>query len=174
MSGIWFPVYSSLTQARDAVSKLLATKDQRERQLTLTHCRALIEESRLAVALHDLRQTLTIMPVLRGVPDAFIASVLRTAELRTIGQESHIITVGGMDHTLYLLLSGSVDVILPNGAKVSSLGKGEFFGEKGWCSKQPRTATLIARSACEVRNSNDVPEGTLIVLPRSVKCTATR
>jgi LmbE family N-acetylglucosaminyl deacetylase len=61
----------------------------------------------------------------------------------------HIIEQGEPPHSLYLILSGNVDVYQedPDGTsnKVNELGTGAFFGEGGIATGQPRNAHVIAR-----------------------------
>jgi LmbE family N-acetylglucosaminyl deacetylase len=63
----------------------------------------------------------------------------------------HIIEQGEPASSLYLILSGSVDICQenPNGTstKVNELGTGAFFGEEGIATGRPRNAHVIARDS---------------------------
>lgn len=63
----------------------------------------------------------------------------------------HIIEQGEPASSLYLILSGSVDICkeAPNGTsrKVNELGAGAFFGEEGIATGRPRNAHVIARES---------------------------
>lgn len=61
---------------------------------------------------------------------------------------------GEIGRCCYLLLSGSVDVTkrLPNGTtrSIASIRQHQFFGEVALIDNAPRSASCIAREACEV------------------------
>lgn len=59
---------------------------------------------------------------------------------------------GNVAHWLYILASGEADVAIetPEGRRVvSQLGPGQYFGEMGMMTGEPRSATVIARSDTE-------------------------
>lgn len=63
----------------------------------------------------------------------------------------HILEQGEPAASLYMILSGHVDVYQedPDGAsrKVNELGVGAFFGEEGIATRRPRNAHVVAREA---------------------------
>lgn len=60
---------------------------------------------------------------------------------------------GAVAHWLYIVISGEVDVIVETAAGVrrqlATLGAGEFFGEMGLLTGEPRAATIIAKTDTE-------------------------
>ncbi|MGB0223161.1 MAG: cyclic nucleotide-binding domain-containing protein, partial [Luminiphilus sp.] len=62
---------------------------------------------------------------------------------------------GDLSNHLYLILEGSVSVIVDDlddpeqEIVVSYLNPGDFFGEMGLFGEETRTANLITRTACE-------------------------
>jgi putative ABC transport system ATP-binding protein len=65
-----------------------------------------------------------------------------------------LIRQGDEGDKFYLIKSGEVDVIIhqgkPDEAKVATLKKGQFFGEKALMTGEPRNATVIARQDVEL------------------------
>jgi CRP-like cAMP-binding protein len=52
-------------------------------------------------------------------------------------------------HRMYLLLEGEVELVARRKA-IGTVGKGQIFGEMASLTDTPRTASAVARSACEV------------------------
>lgn len=85
----------------------------------------------------------------------------RDDEMRTVAESlvytpfarGDVITrQGNIAHWLYILASGEADVAIetPGGRRVvSQLGAGQYFGEMGLMTGEPRTASVIARSDIE-------------------------
>ena len=48
------------------------------------------------------------------------------------------------------MVRGELDVELANGRIVTRLGSGDFFGEIALFTDEPRTATVVARTYCDV------------------------
>jgi serine/threonine-protein kinase len=58
-----------------------------------------------------------------------------------------IVSEGEVDDSLFIILSGKVDV-LKRQKKIDSIEKGECFGEMAYLSGQPRDASIIASTDC--------------------------
>lgn len=77
------------------------------------------------------------------------------------GAGKTIFEQGDASDKIYLILAGSVDIVIlgRDGSErcIASLGPDEIFGEMGILSPAPRSATAIARepTACEVFPAND-------------------
>ena len=88
-------------------------------------------------------------------------STFREEEIRAVAEalvftpfaRGDVITrQGNVAHWLYILASGEADVAIntPDGRRVvSQLGPGQYFGEMGLMTGEPRTASVIARNDVE-------------------------
>lgn len=61
-----------------------------------------------------------------------------------------IIKAGVEVKALYFLTSGSMDVRLPNGIIIASLGIGDVAGEMSFVEKRPPEADVVATKACRL------------------------
>ncbi|MFH2219985.1 MAG: cyclic nucleotide-binding domain-containing protein [Pseudomonadota bacterium] len=80
---------------------------------------------------------------------------------KTFNKNDMLIREGQSDHSLFIIISGQVEVILPkrvNGLPVEratriKLGKmvhGDFIGEYSFIDKEPASASVLAIEPCEV------------------------
>jgi len=92
--------------------------------------------------------------VIRRLPEA--EKFLRYCERQNYKPRSVIFRQGARSEHLYLVLEGSVSVVVDdehdpeNEMVVSYLNPGDFVGEMGLFGDEDRTATLIARTECEL------------------------
>ncbi|MBT4854456.1 MAG: cyclic nucleotide-binding domain-containing protein, partial [Halieaceae bacterium] len=93
--------------------------------------------------------------VLRQIPEA--ENFLRQCERLTFKQRQTIVKQGDPSDSIYLILEGSVAVIIDGDDDdahqemvVSYLNPGDFFGEMGLFGEEFRTANLVARAPVEV------------------------
>jgi CRP/FNR family cyclic AMP-dependent transcriptional regulator len=91
--------------------------------------------------------------VSKRVPSA--EDFLVHCERITMKSKSVVFRQGDPSEDLYLILDGSVSVIVDDSEApdqemvVSYLNPGEFFGEMGLFGEESRTANLVTRTACE-------------------------
>ena len=87
-------------------------------------------------------------------PTDELTAVIRGLQLRTYEPGHILFSEGEPGDSLMVLASGRVRVYVRNvtggNAEVRQLESGAFFGEISLLSGKPRTATIIAASACEV------------------------
>ncbi|GAB3044977.1 cAMP-activated global transcriptional regulator CRP [Acinetobacter apis] len=84
-----------------------------------------------------------------------VKALLRRANINRYPKRSAIIEAGKESNSLYLILKGSVSVILREDDDreivVAYLNPGEFFGEMGLFENEPqRTAEVRTREICEI------------------------
>src|SRR5262249_39380521 len=110
--------------------------------------RALPEDS-LATARQALRQ----QRIFQGLDEARIDSLLPRARQLHYGQGEKIIEQGADGESMFILVSGDANVEVENNgeaASVAVLHTGDCFGEMSLLTGEKRSATVIARSDCEV------------------------
>ncbi|MFC1493810.1 protein kinase [Thermodesulfobacteriota bacterium] len=76
-----------------------------------------------------------------------VKEILSASSIMRVSEGSTVVSEGDIDDTLFVILSGSVDVI-KNNTKIDTIDQGECFGELAYLSGHPRAATLIASTNC--------------------------
>jgi len=99
-------------------------------------------------------QVLTDSPMFRSMSPREIRKAILLSETREIDEGEIVIMEGGEGNELFLVLSGSFDVLREQGskkgsgegkiAKVATIPPGDIFGEIGFVGHTPRTATVMA------------------------------
>ena len=73
---------------------------------------------------------------------------------RRFGPGEPIVQEGEMGDSLFVIARGEVDVVRPDSGgtlkTLATLGPGKFFGEMSLIDKEVRSATVRARSECEL------------------------
>ncbi len=111
----------------------------------------LAEELQQIPFLEGLRseQLLDRVPFFDGMGKDLVAKVADQALLLQFNVGHVICNQGDYEETFYIVLAGEVDVTTQTQSQkvipLATLGKGDFFGEMGPLSGQPRTATVKAR-----------------------------
>ncbi|MGB8354994.1 MAG: mechanosensitive ion channel family protein [Chthoniobacteraceae bacterium] len=101
----------------------------------------------------------TLLPTLRKqqffqcLDDAGSERLLSTAKMLRYGRSEKIIIQGGEGHSMFVLVKGAADVHVDRNGEltyVASLKAGDYFGEMSLLTGEKRTATVIAKSDCEL------------------------
>lgn len=84
-----------------------------------------------------------------------VKALLKRAKINRFPKKNTIVHAGEESHSLYLILKGSVSIILEEGEDreivVAYLNAGDFFGEMGLFETNPhRTAEVRTREVCEI------------------------
>jgi CRP-like cAMP-binding protein len=88
---------------------------------------------------------LTAVPLLSGLARSQLEQIAAVGDEETFAAGEMIVREGEKGVGLYLLLDGNADV-RRSGRTITSLARGQFFGEAALLVDQPRTADVLATS----------------------------
>jgi CRP/FNR family transcriptional regulator, cyclic AMP receptor protein len=99
------------------------------------------------VRIHEDRrvETLSAVPLFSACSKKELRQIAKVADEIDLREGKVLTRQGGPSGEFFVLLEGTVDVER-DGETINSLGPGDFFGELGLVSHQPRTATVTATS----------------------------
>ena len=92
----------------------------------------------------------------RDFSEAEVGEVVRAGKWETYPQGHRIVEEGGQEHAFYVLASGAV-AVTKGGQEVAQGEAGDCFGEMGYLSRGPRSATVTARSRVACLKVNGTP-----------------
>ena len=102
----------------------------------------------------DLARRMVASRLFKDLSDEELLAIVRGLRLHTYEPGDVVVTEGEPGQSLFILTTGHVKVFVrnPDGRnfEVAQLGEGDFFGEISSLSGRPRTATVVAASACEL------------------------
>ena len=91
------------------------------------------------------------LPLFAGVSKARLAAVAQECSLKHVPRGSYLFLQGDPADALYVVRSGSVAILLssPDGRElvINQMRPGDFFGELGLLTGQPRSAHALAQTA---------------------------
>ena len=96
-------------------------------------------------------QMLQAMPIFGAVDEATINWLLEGATMRRVDQGECVFREGDMDASVYVIEQGSMTVYRGWDGKdyrLRELGPGDCFGEMALMDCKPRSATVVADTAC--------------------------
>ena len=97
-------------------------------------------------------KSLQALPMFRGVDTAKLKLLAFASERLSYGASDRFFKQGDISDAAYVILSGSVSVILESASgplKVAQLPRGSIVGEMGVISDNPRSATIEAAEPTE-------------------------
>lgn len=90
------------------------------------------------------------LPLFHGLPADTIGQLAGAASLYRFAEGDTLISQGGEDNDMFLLVEGAVNVLVTIDGKevlVASMQAGDYFGEMSLLTGEPRTATIRAATA---------------------------
>ncbi|CAK0775367.1 hypothetical protein CCP3SC5AM1_90014 [Gammaproteobacteria bacterium] len=95
---------------------------------------------------HDLQTRILLGLVGTLAPE----DTMPNFRIKSLRPDEVILTEGATNHEVYLMLEGQASVLV-NGHQVGSIEQDEVFGEISFLTEQPRSASVVATSACLVQ-----------------------
>ena len=105
----------------------------------------------------DVHTLLAGSSLFEGVPSDELTAIAAELDDRRHSAGDRLVTEGSDGADFFLVIEGTGDIEV-GGARVASLGPGDFFGEVGALDQGPRTATVRATTAVR---SLSLPNGRL-------------
>src|SRR4026208_281739 len=97
---------------------------------------------------------LKAVPIFASLPEEQLRMLTMVVTRKSAPRSTTIMAGGGPTHSLYIVLSGRLKVMMSDsdGKEVilSILGPGEFFGEMGLIDDEPRSASVVTIESCEL------------------------
>jgi len=102
----------------------------------------------------DLARRMLASRLFKDLSDEELLAIVRGLRLHTYEPGDILVTEGEPGQSLFTLTTGHVKVFVSNpdrrNFEVATLVEGDFFGEISSLSGRPRSATVVAASACEL------------------------
>jgi len=102
----------------------------------------------------DLARRAVASRLFKDLSDEELLAIVRGMRLHTYEPGDIVVTEGEPGQSLFTLTTGHVKVFVRNpdqrNFEVATLTEGDFFGEISSLSGRPRSATVVAASACEL------------------------
>jgi glucose-6-phosphate 1-dehydrogenase len=96
------------------------------------------------------RDVLGKVPLFHGGDAVFLHNLSMMLRPMVYSPGDDIIKAGDIGNEMYVICRGLVDVLSPGGQLLTTLGEGAYFGELSLLSHQPRTATIRAKTPCNL------------------------
>jgi CRP/FNR family cyclic AMP-dependent transcriptional regulator len=94
------------------------------------------------------------VPLFSRMPEDQLAQLAQATRRKNYSRDESIVTEGDTTDSLYVVVSGTVKVVIGDkrGRKIilAILGPGEYFGEMAPIEERPRSASVIAMESCEL------------------------
>lgn len=96
-----------------------------------------------------------------GLDESHLAMIRQAARDHTFTAGQTIVEEGGADKRMYVILSGTADVLIA-GETIAHLGPGEYFGEIAVFDGGDRTASVVATTDVTALSVNSINLRSLI------------
>lgn len=104
-------------------------------------------------SLEAARAALRNQPLFQNLDDAQTDRLLKGARQLRFGRGERVIHQGSEGSSMFLLLEGAADVFVRlegHDTRVGSVESGQYCGEMSLLTGEPRSATVVARTDCEM------------------------
>jgi tRNA-dependent cyclodipeptide synthase len=86
--------------------------------------------------------------LLAGLPEAGWASLTAHADLIRCPPGAVLVQHGQSDRAMYILTEGRLEIVTPAGRRIAVVEAGSVFGEQAFVDAAPRSASVVALTAC--------------------------
>lgn len=100
--------------------------------------------------LQRLARTLSKIPIFYGLSDEELETVLGICKADSFKDDEIIFNQNDASHSMYIILSGEVDLTSYKTGLIYTLKSCDIFGEIGLITQQTRSANAIAQSNCKL------------------------
>jgi len=95
-------------------------------------------------------ETLKKIALFKDAEPLFLSQIVMALTPKMASEGQVILKKGDLGREMYVLVRGQVEILGSNGETIQTLKDGDFFGEMGLLLSTPRTATVRARTACDL------------------------
>jgi CRP-like cAMP-binding protein len=106
-----------------------------------------------AIGLSERSGFSTLPEIFSGISEQEATKILNDLEIKSFSSGDFVIKEGEQDDTLYIIKTGQAHVVarvLDREVELDTLGSGDIFGEIGFLTNRPRTASVIAVGPLDV------------------------
>jgi len=97
-----------------------------------------------------LAHSLSKIPLFYGMNDEELKTILGICKPDAFKDDAIIFNENDPSHSMYIILSGEVDITSFKAGLIFTLKSGDIFGEIGLITQQTRSASAIAQSSCKL------------------------
>ena len=98
----------------------------------------------------DVSSVLSKIPLLYGLQNNELGTILSLCKSESFSGGDTIFNEGDPSHSMYILLSGGVDIKSKKKGVIVTLNSCDIFGEIGLITQRTRSASIIARTHCNL------------------------
>ncbi|KAH9278096.1 Potassium/sodium hyperpolarization-activated cyclic nucleotide-gated channel 2 [Echinococcus granulosus] len=99
---------------------------------------------------YNCRSLVAAVPFFKDEDENFVVDVLNRLKFEVFRPDDVIIKYGTFGTKMYFIREGTVDIVIPDGSVVNTLTDGAYFGEIAVLTNIRRTATIQARTYCNL------------------------
>jgi CRP-like cAMP-binding protein/Zn-dependent protease len=103
----------------------------------------------LSTMRNDLEVLLRSVPLFASLEQTVLNALRKRFQSRHFARNADIIKAGEPGSTFYIIRTGRVEVLSPDGQLLNKLGRGDYFGEMALITNENRNATIRALTAVE-------------------------
>ncbi len=160
----WIEDYSKFNDTDALVRQRIWYAFQREKiefayPTRTLHIETKMQENAFVETTNEIFERLSNVPIFAPLSDEETQKLAAASRVRVFAPDESIVRQGQKGNSMFVINRGTVNVqIKENGAakNLRTLREGDFFGEMGLLTGEPRTATVLAVDETEVLEINNL------------------